>query len=85
MLHKLERILKAIYTPQALMGQNSTIGEVEKTTKIPYSTIRRYLDKAIRLGLVETEYHDYKATGKHVFWLSEKGQSFIAQFKELPL
>lgn len=83
MLAQVLRILKSIYLAQAGMGQNSTIGEISRSTKIPYSTVKRRLDQAYNSGYVQCEIVSYKTTGKWVFWLTDEGKDFIACSKEM--
>lgn len=83
MLAQVVKILKTLYVHQVLMGQNCTVGELAKATKIPYSTVRRRLEMASKSKLVECDVVSYKSTGKRVFWLSESGLSWVADTKEL--
>lgn len=83
MLAQVMRILKVLYAHQILMGQNCTVGELSRLTKIPYSTVQRRLQMAEKSELVEQEVVGYKSTGKRVFWLNDKGLSWVECSKEL--
>lgn len=83
MLEQVLKILKNLYAQQVLLGKISTVGELSKECKIPYSTTKRRLIMAEKSGLVEWELVDYKSTGKRVFWLTEKGLDWVSNCKEL--
>jgi hypothetical protein len=83
MLAQVLRLLKHIYAVQVLTGENVTVGELERATKIPYSTIKRRLAQAEKSDLICYEVVSYKSTGKRVFWLSDKGMNFVECSKEL--
>lgn len=85
MLASLARILKSIYATQILMGQNVTVGEVSRATKIPYSTVKRRLEMAEKNKLICSDVLPYKTTGKRVFWLSEDGVNWVACWQEMAL
>lgn len=83
MLQRLARILKTLYAHQVLLGQNCTVGELEKELGIPYSSVKRILEKAENSRLVENQVLPYKSTGKRVFQLTEKGLDWVSCCKEL--
>ena len=83
MLQRLARILKTLYAHQILLGQNCTIGELEKELKIPYSSVKRILERAENSDLVMNQVVPYKSTGKRVFQLTEKGANWVSCCKEL--
>jgi len=83
MLDQIVRILKVLYSHQVLLGQNCTVGELARATKIPYSTVKRRLISAEKSKLIESEAVPYKSTGKVVFWLNDDGMDFVECSREL--
>lgn len=78
MLHRVMVVLKALYRRTIFFLDPITIGELVRSTGLPYSTIRRRLETAQNSGLVESEIRAYKTTGKRVFWLTEKGLEWVS-------
>lgn len=85
MLHKVMLVLKATLARTIFLLDPITVGEVSRSTKIPYTSVRRYLEIAERSELVESEIRPYKATGKRVYWLTEKGIVWVNGYRELGL
>lgn len=85
MLEKIMYSVRSVKTLCWVHGRSVSVGEVSRYNKIPYSTLRRILTKAEKNGLVRSELVDYKKTGKIVFWVTDKGEEFLKQFRELPL
>lgn len=83
MLAQVMLILKKLYAVQVLSGENCTVGELSRMSKIPYSTVKRRLRMAKNSDLICEELVSYKTTGKRVFWLTEKGLSWVECSKEL--
>lgn len=83
MLAKVMRVLKLLYAHQVLMGENCTVGELSRGTKIPYTTVKRMLEKAEKSQLVEGLVFPYKSTGKRVYSLTPAGLNWVECSKEL--
>lgn len=85
MLAKLHSVIRFASLAEWINGENPTIGQVSRYSHKPYSTVKRYLEKAEKLGLVESGKVEYKTTGKTVYALTEKGIEFLKSYRELPL
>lgn len=83
MLHKVMFTLRTLRTFRFEGLQVATVGEIAKRAKMPYSSVRRYLQIARNSGLIDCEFLDYKATGKRVFWLTRKGIDWLNGYREL--
>lgn len=78
MLHRVMVVLKALYRRTIFFLDPITIGELVRSTGLPYSTVRRRLETAQNSELVDSEIRPYKSTGKRVFWLTEKGMDWVS-------
>lgn len=83
MLHKVMWILKVMRSHTILSLEPMTIGELSRISKKPYSSVRRWLEIALNSELVEFDERPYKATGKRVFWITEKGFDWLEGYREL--
>lgn len=82
-LEKMHQIVRFTNLVEWVNGEHPTVGQVAKASKAPYSTVKRYLEKAEKLNLVESGKVEYKTTGKRVYTLTERGHEFLSQFREL--
>jgi DNA-binding transcriptional ArsR family regulator len=78
-------VLKSLYARTIFFLDPVTAGELVRSTKMSYSSVRRYLEIARNSGLIDSEVHPYKATGKHVYWLTEKGIEWVSGYRELDM
>ena len=83
MLHKVMRVLKSMLLLYTISPQKMTAGELQHWLGLSYSSVRRYLEIAQNSGLVDSELMPYKSTGKHVFWITEKGLEWVHSYREL--
>ena len=82
---KLRSILIKLSLCESIHRSPVTIGQLSEKTKIPYSTLRRFLTTAENSNLVDCELQPYKSTGRRVFWLNEQGVEWLASWIELGL
>ena len=83
MLHKIMAILKTMRNHIVFSFAPMTVGELARWSKKPYSTVKRALEKAEASGLVEKEFRPYKSTGQWVYWITEKGFDWLADYREI--
>lgn len=83
MLHKVMLSLKSLYRLQMLSLEPQTVGELARESKIPYTSLKRNLSRAMNSELVDCELRPYKRTGKYVYWLTDKGIDWVKDYREL--
>jgi DNA-binding MarR family transcriptional regulator len=82
----IEKLVKVTKTARLLWGMGAaftTVGELARWSKMPKSTVRRIVEKAIAFGLLHAEFNDYKKTGRWELRLTEKGHEFAQSQLEL--
>lgn len=72
-----QRIAKALFWYANREYRLISLGELSRVCDISKSTLRRHLIKMGELGLVHTEYQEYKSTGRRMYELSNAGLNWF--------
>lgn len=85
MIEKMRHTITALKVYDHYFGTKPSVGEVAKCAGLSKSTVKRYLQKAEKLGMCVSETVEYKKTGKTIFEITQSGLDFLSGFRELGL
>lgn len=80
------KILKVLYlmSQMPMVGQSTTRPTIIHYSGVPDSTVHRYLDKMLKLGLVHVVYIENRNNQQVGYWtITDKGLGYIMDIKEL--
>ena len=60
-----------------------TVGEVSKRVTFSKSTVRRAMNIFNQWGYVESNWEDYKSTGRKVFSITDEGRIALSEMREM--
>lgn len=83
MLAKMVKIAKTALFLWGAGAAYTTVGELSRWSRIPKSTVRRYVEKLEKKGFVHLEFNSYKRTGVWEIRLTDTGKQFANSQGEL--